>query len=300
MERSNIMEEKLDSVDGGMMLISSHEDLDDFESAVEEAKLIAFDAEGVSLSRTGPPTLATFGIQEGGKIQEFLFDLLDSTPVYWARQLSILKRVLEDVSVIKIIHDCRQDSDSFNEFFKIRLAGVFDTSVFYKMIQNEVSRASLNSVLDTFALTTNSKRKSRDFYGANPEYWAERPLTKDHLVCASGDVVSLFVLREKMIAQYPEIYNSEVFKQETEEASDEFRSLRWVQTVVVSQSSMGSVIGTRGCVIAEIERTSGAKVSKNSASSFIVMAKDQRMMDKAVHFINKKANRIRKNYNNDY
>lgn len=295
-----MMEEKLDVLDGGMMLVSSHEDLDDFESAVEEASLIAFDAEGVSLSRTGPPTLATFGVQEGEKVQAFLFDLLDNTAVYWARQLCILKRVLEDAAVVKIIHDCRQDSDSFNEFFNIKLAGVFDTSVFYKTIQNEVSRASLNSVLDTFALATNSKRKSRDFYGAHPKYWADRPLTRDHLVCASGDVVSLFVLREKMIDQYPEIYNSEIFKQETEDAADEFRSLRWVQTVVVSQSSMGSVIGTRGSVIAEIERTSGAKVSKNSASSFIVMAKDQRMMDKAVHLINKKANRTRKIYNNDY
>lgn len=276
--------EELNEVSHQTTLIANHDDLDEFASAIEDEKLVVFDAEGVNLSREGKATLAAVGLNKEGRIKVFLFDLFDDKVEYYARQVSSLKSILEDASVTKIIHDCRQDSDSFNEFLKIKLTVVFDTSVYNMKIQDTEKRENLNNTLMRYDCPINSNRKPRDFYQLNPNYWASRPLTEDQIACAAADVTSLFLLREKLIAKIPP-GKENAFAISSENAVDGFRSLRFTTDVSVRQTQMGKVIGTGGCGIANIERQTGACLSRNSGNCFYVMAKDQKTLDSAKKMI---------------
>jgi ribonuclease D len=59
----------------------------------------------------------------------FVFDISDETADHQRRQINTLKSLLEATTITKIIHDCREDSDSLNEYFGIRIVNVFGTSV---------------------------------------------------------------------------------------------------------------------------------------------------------------------------
>lgn len=281
------MAEKLEHSEHQTTLVSSHHELDDFVSAIEGQKLLVLDAEGVDLSRTGTATVVTVGVSDGVRVRVFLFDVVDKTAEYSARQLSILKDILEDASIMKIIHDCRQDSDSLNEFFHIKLAGVFDTSIYHMMVNKTEMRENLNNTLLSYGLEINANRKTRDFYNAHPTYWADRPLTEDQITCASADVSSLFDLREMLLERVNLLPDkkAEKIKISSEEALEEFRSLRYCEEVPVRQSQVGRVIGHRGSTIASIEKSSGAKVSRCARGGFAVMAKDQATLNSAKRMI---------------
>ena len=45
-----------------------------------------------------------------------------------------LKIILEDQNILKIIHDCRMDSDALYHHFDIKLANVHDTSAWHEKI----------------------------------------------------------------------------------------------------------------------------------------------------------------------
>ena len=74
--------------------------------ALSGQKLLALDCEGVSLGRRGEISLIQIATPE--KI--FLLDV-DDTP-RTARVVVLAKKILEDASVRKIIHDCKADSDA--------------------------------------------------------------------------------------------------------------------------------------------------------------------------------------------
>jgi ribonuclease D len=256
-------------------LVSSHQSLDEFMSASEGQHLLTFDVEGVRLSRTGEATLAVFGVYNGLRVEVYIFDLLDETVDHFVRQMDALKNILEDPTVIKIIHDCRQESDVLNELFGIKLAGVFDTSVYGMIVSGSNSRDFLNTALGFHGCEVNRLReKPNIFFVENPVHWGYRPLTDDQIACASADVSSLFDLRKKLLS-----FCSMEMKAETqilsEKALDEFRSLRFLEDVDVPADRMGRVIGTGGCGIEKIRATSGATVNNCSAGGFRIMAKDK-------------------------
>ena len=113
-------------------VVSGDADLDRFIAAIKGEDTLAFDVGGVNLSRMGIPTYCTVGINTARllRVSVFLFYLNDDATRYQRRQMSTLRGFLEDPNVIKIIHDCRQDSDTLYEFFQIQIRIVFDTSVY--------------------------------------------------------------------------------------------------------------------------------------------------------------------------
>ena len=235
----------------------------------------------------------TIGVSSEAAVTVYLFDLLDeSCKVLYDRQIGLLKGFLEDASVIKIIHDCRQDSDSLNEFFHITLRGVFDTSVYHMSILGLPSRNNLNDTLRNYSCKVNSARHDRDFYITHPNYWAERPLTAAHIACAAADVSSLFDLHERMLS-HPFFEDGSVrlddIRAKSERALDEFRSLRFEGTVGVPQHKLGLVIGKGGSVINSLQQLSGAMISKN-LTGFKILGKDKETVERAKKMILSKAN----------
>lgn len=91
--------------------------------APDERVVISFDCEVVNVGAKGVLTLLQIGTIRG---EAFIFDL-KSCP-----QMATdggLKTLLEDENVIKIIHDCRNDSYNLYSQYNILLKNVFDTQV---------------------------------------------------------------------------------------------------------------------------------------------------------------------------
>ena len=150
---------------------------------------VAFDCEGVNLGRFGQLTLATIAT----RTHAFVFDMIDLPKTL----LHFLKSILENSQIIKIVHDCRQDSDALHKHVGIRLAGIFDTSAIDAFANHSVIRRSLNELLTFHHCPINEDRKNID-YDKTPAFWADRPLTEEMLQCAAKDCLVLLDLMDRM------------------------------------------------------------------------------------------------------
>lgn len=89
----------------------------------DECVIISFDCEGVNLGAKGQLTVVEIGTLRG---EAFIFDLLVCPELV---NDGGLRSILEDESVIKIIHDCRNDSHNLYTQYNVLLRNVFDTQV---------------------------------------------------------------------------------------------------------------------------------------------------------------------------
>ena len=151
--------------------------------------VLALDCEGVHLGRLGTLSLIQLSVRGG---PTFPFDVADKDAS--PKVVGFLKGILEDESVIKIIHDRRQDSDALLHLLDIRLAGVHDTLALSDVQQG------LNDTLKYYECPI-SAMHDRAVYTKNPEFWATRPLTADMIARAAGDIDNLFLLRDKQLAR---------------------------------------------------------------------------------------------------
>lgn len=92
-------------------------------SSPDERVVIAFDSKGVNLGVKGQLTLIEIATIRG---EVFIFDLQHCPQLMTDGGL---KSILEDENIVKIIHDCRNDSFNLNSQYDILLRNVFDTQV---------------------------------------------------------------------------------------------------------------------------------------------------------------------------
>lgn len=98
------------------------------KSANTEQVVISVDCEGINLGIKGELTLVEIGTIHG---EAFIFDVMQCPNIMTEGGL---KALLENEKVIKIIHDCRNDSVNLFIQFKVLLRNVFDTQVSYSNI----------------------------------------------------------------------------------------------------------------------------------------------------------------------
>lgn len=89
----------------------------------DERVVISFDSKGVNLGVKGQLTLIEIGTVRG---EAFIFDLQQCPHMMIDGGIKML---LEDENIIKIIHDCRNDSHNLYTQYDILLRNVFDTQV---------------------------------------------------------------------------------------------------------------------------------------------------------------------------
>ncbi|XP_076172552.1 egl_like_exo domain-containing protein isoform X2 [Ptiloglossa arizonensis] len=156
--------------------------------------VVSFDSEGVNLGVKGQLTLVQIGTMFG---QAYIFDLFTCPNLV---QAGGLQKLLEHKSVIKVIHDSRNDSINLYRQFKIMLNNVFDTQVAHAVLQYQetgkpvykVKNVNLNTLCDQYGVPCNPlKEQLKNIYRNNQRYWCRRPLTRDMLIYASSDVLSL-------------------------------------------------------------------------------------------------------------
>ena len=141
---------------------------------------IAVDTEGVNLSRQGRISIVQVATSDCCFLVDVLDKSHDDSLVIWLRGL------LEDPSIVKIIHDCRMDSDALFHLLRINLVNVHDTSCWHAAITHN-SDSNLNTMLMHYRLQPNVFR-DKSVYKSNPSFWALRPLTSQMIQWASGDV----------------------------------------------------------------------------------------------------------------
>jgi DNA polymerase I-like protein with 3'-5' exonuclease and polymerase domains len=127
-------------------------------AAASSVSKLALDCEGVELGRHGTIEIVSLVFHVAPK-DTFLLDVGESgNSTFREERISALKRLLESSNVIKIIHDCKKDSDALYHYSKIKLCKVHDTSVFHHAIARHEEDKSLNYVLSYNGLAENEIR----------------------------------------------------------------------------------------------------------------------------------------------
>lgn len=235
----------------------------ELDAAFGGVATLALDAEGVDLSRAGSISIVQLATPEAC----YLFDVLGKAPddplVAW------LRGPLEDAAVVKIIHDCRIDSDALFHLLRITLAQVHDTSCWMTATSGR-GQSNLNDTLDYYRLATNAARDG-SVYKENHAFWATRPLTAQMVEWASGDVRSMFELQLCQVERATRPIEARAAL-----ATDDFLTyarLAQIATVKVRPSSIGLFIGKRGANLRALEARTKTKIynrGNRSLGEFIV------------------------------
>lgn len=145
------------------------------------SKSLAVDCEGERLGRNGRLTL----VQIASEQAVFLFDVVAFGGSEREVLISTLKALLESQSIVKILHDCRQDAAALHYQLGITLQNVLDTQVAYAMIDATESaargsepdgrRIGLNPLLSKANLSVVAMKDSiKDKMDQDVAFWSRR------------------------------------------------------------------------------------------------------------------------------
>jgi len=229
-------------------------------SGIGKTEIVSFDAEGVDLSRKGKISIVQIAVPDSC----FIIDVLDKSPddplIVWLRTL------LESPSVVKVVHDCRMDSDALFHHLGIKLTNVHDSSCWHTAITG-VADQNLNTVLLHNGLRPNSVRDN-SVYERNPAFWAVRPLTEKMIQWASGDVQSMFELHDLQKKNA----SSRDARLGSEE-SEKYLAWRSAQVSTIKVRNPGKFIGRGGTGIRNLQKSSGTLIygiGRRSDCTFMV------------------------------
>ena len=261
------------STSQNVILIDDLASLEKHKSLIADENLLALDCEGIHLGRLGKLSVVQLATLKFC----FLFDMLkESTD---SSVVCFLKKVLENESVVKIVHDCRADSDALYHLFGITLRGIHDTQSWQMTLHPLRGRLNLNDTLTLFGCPINGVRNTT-VYKSNPSFWALRPFTKQMIAWASEDVITLFPLHAKQLAAADSRTAAKCIEASARHAN-EFRTAS-VQIVRIHTTQIGNFIGKHGANIHSLERATGAKFHVRHGGEFVVYAADEATLACAV------------------
>lgn len=186
-------------------LINTSEQIPDAVKDLEQHSVLSLDCEGVFLSRKGLLCIVQLGTPTG---HVYLFDIIVLCGEPFEKGL---KRILESSSIVKIIHDCRRDSDALFHQFGVRLGNVFDTQVAdiwirknYKMAMPKYVNSYVKLLayyLDESVIDLTDKNAGTELLKRDNDVWLKRPLDPSLIGYAVTDVIHLHSLKKAMEAR---------------------------------------------------------------------------------------------------
>ena len=200
--------EILEELDAQVVFIDSHtsEAFKQCVTELKQSKVIAYDCEGVRLSRTGKITLLQIAIPE--KI--FLIDVMTAG----GKEIFIeggLKEIIQSEEILKLTYDVRMDSDALFHQHDVLLKNVLDLQLLDIAIRR--AAGTLVEYLPSLSKTVNRrltnaeilvcedlKKRVKNMYTSieDGDLWARRPLTDDARRYAALDAWVLMKLNHAM------------------------------------------------------------------------------------------------------
>lgn len=220
----------------------------DLADLFNDVEAVAIDVEGVDLGREGRISLVQIStpVTKGCLILDLLGKSRNDALVVW------LRSILESDKIVKVIHDCRMDSDALKHTLDIQLRNVHDTSCWHEEITG-VYNAGLNTVLAYNSMQPNIN-KSGDVYRSNHAFWAARPLTNTMKELAAGDIQSIYeVYRKQCLSASPE--QARAAKLQSDTFLNVARSAMMARVVV---QNMGRFIGLGGSRIRALQKSTNS------------------------------------------
>jgi len=98
------------------------------------------------------------------------------------------------------VHDCRNDAVNLYRQFSINLNCVFDTQAAHAVLTYQdtgrpvykAKSVALNALCEIYGAPVNPmKDQLKNIYRRDQKYWSRRPLTREMILYASADVLSL-------------------------------------------------------------------------------------------------------------
>ncbi|XP_052776793.1 uncharacterized protein LOC128214391 [Mya arenaria] len=179
--------------------------LDSIKQAILREPILALDCKGEDLSRKGELQLVSIATQE----KVYILDILKLKTSPFERGL---RDILEDKHILKLMFDCREDSDVLFHQFHVKLDGVIDIQLLEVIkrpgdIEDTSSRRcerhdevvplqSLYDCLVTYSISKVMVKKKKNFM--QNHILGDRPLAEEHKENANRDVALLFHLFEKL------------------------------------------------------------------------------------------------------
>lgn len=222
---------------------------------------VAFDCEGVNLSRIGSVEVVSIWFPS---TEVFLVDLGGTTVD--PDILRALQSLFESKIVTKVIHDCRMDCDALFHLHGIRLVNIHDTSCFHHAITGHEDK-NLNYVLEYNNVAVNVSRDN-SVYRSNPRFWATRPMTQKMIDWASSDVDKLIPLAEKQL-ECISVNKKAIAIQKSTAFASEARDMKVARGLKVQNT--GSFIGRGGSNIRSLQKLTGTIIySEKPLNSWFV------------------------------
>lgn len=165
-----------------------------------KTKTIAIDCEGINLGKEGQLTL----IQIATKKVVYIVDVLTLGNEVFEESL---KDILESERILKILFDCRKDSDALYHLYNVKLKNVFDCQV-----ADIIIRRNFTGVMPTYVRGMskvmiayfNFSEDDLEYKSAgkllmeDPDIWGKRPLLPALVDYAAFDVAFLHALKDLM------------------------------------------------------------------------------------------------------
>merc|ERR1719266_2611928 len=176
------------------VVVSARESAAIVEELLRAGQPVGFDGEGVNLGPKGQLTLVQVS-RLGGEV--IIFDV-QTSPALMTQ--GGLKQLLESEHIIKVVHDCRNDSAALFFQCDVQVRNVFDTQAAHAVLQLQdtgkpvykVKNVSLNALCELYNAPVNPmKEQVKNIYRRDQKFWARRPLTRDMICYAGADVLAL-------------------------------------------------------------------------------------------------------------
>ena len=164
------------------------------EEILQAGQPIGLDLEGVNLGPKGRLTLVQVGTMAG---QVILFDV-QANPALFAQ--GGLSRLIQSENIVKVVHDCRNDSGALYHQHGITINNVFDTQAAHVVLTHQntgkpvskVNNVSLNHLCELYKGPSNPlKDEIKNIYRRDQAFWARRPLSQEMICYAADDVLAL-------------------------------------------------------------------------------------------------------------
>jgi len=195
------------------VIVNVKESLQVVDDIMRAGLPIGLDGEGVNLGPKGKLTLVQISTMAG---QVNIFDV-QTNPALLTQ--GGLNKLVQSEHIVKVVHDCRNDSAALYHQHDITIKNVFDTQAAHAVLQLQetgkpvykVKNVSLNALCELYNAPANPmKDQVKNIYRRDQKFWARRPLSRDMICYAAADVLALV----------PTIYNAMA-----SEMKPEFRNL---------------------------------------------------------------------------